>query len=177
MQTKSIIAAVALILSVPAAFAADGTVSFAGKVSGQTCTIKGNGTSADFTVTLPSVAAGALRTAGDATGRTPFAIELSDCTPNSGNVAVYFEPSAAVDMTTGRLINVAPDGAQNVQVSLKNGDATDIKLGAERASQNSKSVALANGAAKLDYLAEYVATGAATAGDLSTSATYSIVYQ
>ena len=64
-----------------------------------------------------------------------------------------------------------------VSIDFETRSATDIKLGAERASQNSKSVALANGAAKLDYLAEYVATGAATAGDLSTSATYSIVYQ
>lgn len=178
MRTKSLIAAIALIAAIPAAsYAADGTITINGKVTGQTCTIKGNGGSGDFTVTLPTVSTNALKTAGATAGRTPFNIALSNCTPNSGNVMVYFEPGATVDMSTGRLINTTGSGAKNVEVGLKNSDYSDIKLGADKTQQNSKAVALASGAAKLDYFAEYVATGAATAGDLNTSTMYSIVYQ
>ncbi|UOH20606.1 hypothetical protein [Acinetobacter sp. NyZ410] len=38
-------------------------------------------------------------------------------------------------------------------------------------------VATANGSANLDFYARYYATGATTAGDVSTTATYYVVYQ
>ncbi|WP_323120875.1 fimbrial protein [Burkholderia alba] len=177
MRTGILAAAVTL-AAAPAAFAADGTITINGQVTSQTCTISGNGGGKDFTVTLPTVSASTLATAGAAAGRTPFNIALSKCTPNSGNVSTYFEPGATVDTTTGRLVNTAPGGAANVQVGLLNSDNSSIQLGAAQASQNSKPVALSGGAATLNYYAQYVATGgAATAGSVTTTTLYSIVYQ
>lgn len=157
--------------------AADGTITINGQVTAQTCHISGNGGGADFTVTLPTVSTSALPNAGATAGRTPFNIALTNCSPNSGNVAVYFEPNATADATTGRLKNTAAAGAEHVQVGLLNADHSDIKLGSGEASQNMQFVPLNDGQATLNYFAQYVATDAATAGGVATQSMYSIVYQ
>lgn len=157
--------------------AADGTITINGEITAQTCQISGNGGGVDFIVTLPTVSTSALPTAGATAGRTPFNVALTNCSPNSGNVAVYFEPSATVDGTTGHLQNTASGGAENVQVGLLNSDHSDINLGSGEAAQNMQFVALDNGAATLSYFAQYVATNAATAGSVTTRSMYSIVYQ
>lgn len=176
----SILAAAALMAAATlptASYAADGTITFTGQITSQTCTISGNGAGKNFTVALPTVSTSALATAGTTAGRTPFNIALSNCTPNSGNVSTYFEPGATVDTTTGQLLNAAGT-ATNVEIGLLNSDSSVITLGAAQASQNSKAVALASGAATLKYFAQYVATtGAATAGTVNTTTLYSIVYQ
>lgn len=157
--------------------AADGTITINGEVTAQTCQISGNGGGADFVVTLPTVSTSALPTAGATAGRTPFNVALTNCSPDSGNVAVYFEPNATVDTATGHLKNTASGGAQNVQVGLLNSDHSDIQLGNGEASQNMQFVALDAGTATLNYFAQYVATDAATAGTVTTRSMYSIVYQ
>jgi len=171
-------AAITAAASLPtASYAADGTITFTGLITSQTCTISGNGGGKNFTVTLPTVSTSALAAAGATAGRTPFNIALTNCTPNSGNVSTYFEPGATVDTTTGQLLN-ASGTATNVEIGLLNTDSSVITLGAAQASQNSKVVALASGAATLKYFAQYVATGgAATAGTVNTTTLYSIVYQ
>lgn len=157
--------------------AADGTITINGLVTAQTCQISGNGGGPDFTVTLPTVSTSALQTAGATAGRTPFNIALTNCSPDSGNVAVYFEPNATVDAATGHLTNTAASGAENVQVGLLNADHSDIKLGSSEAAQNMQFVALDHGKATLNYFAQYVATDAATAGAVNAQSLYSIVYQ
>ncbi len=159
------------------ALAADGTITINGEITSQTCQINGNGGGADFTVTLPTVSTSALPIAGATAGRTPFNIALTNCSPNSGNAAVYFEPSATVDLLTGRLKNTAANGAENVEVGLLNNDHSDIQLGGGEASQNMQFVALESGQATLNYFAQYVATDAATAGKVEARTMYSIVYQ
>ncbi len=159
------------------AAAADGTITFAGSVTAQTCTIKGNGSnSGDFTVTLPTVSTGLLDTAGKTAGLTPFSIALTGCTPGSGKVHAFFLSGPTTDTGTGRLI-LRSGGASNVQIGLKNNDFSDINAGADDAAQNSKSVAITDGKAVLHYNAQYVATGAATAGVAATSVMYTLSYQ
>jgi major type 1 subunit fimbrin (pilin) len=160
------------------AFAADGTITFTGNISAQSCTINGNGSgSKDFTVALPTVSASTLAAAGATAGRTPFNIALSDCTPASGNVHTYFEPGPTVDSATGMLVLNA-GGASNVEIGLQNSDFSNIVVGAADASQNSKSVAISeSGAATLNYYAQYVATGVASAGAANSSVMYTLSYQ
>ncbi|CAB3754427.1 fimbrial protein [Burkholderia sp. MSh2] len=180
MQTKLIstllLVAAATVSSI--ASAADGTITFNGSVTAQTCTINGNGSgSNNFSVTLLPVSTSALATAGQYAGRQGFSIALTACTPASGNVHTYFEPGPTVDSATGNLI-VATGGATNVEIGLLNSDYSRIQLGAPDASQNSKSAAIsAAGAATLNYYAQYVATGAATAGAATSSVMYSLIYQ
>lgn len=160
------------------ASATDGTITFNGHITAQTCTINGNGTGAkDFLVTLPTVSTSALAAAGLTAGRTGFNIALSACTPNSGNVHTYFEPGVTTDMSTGNL-KLDAGGASNVQLGLLNSDFTPIKAGFADASQNSKPVAITGGSATLSYYAEYVATGAAAgAGAANSSVMYTLIYQ
>ncbi|RQQ05919.1 type 1 fimbrial protein [Burkholderia stagnalis] len=177
-QKAGIAAAFAVMAGIPAmAQAVDGTITFTGAVTAQTCTINGNGAgSKDFTVALPSVSTSALSAAGQTAGQTPFSIALTKCSSPTGSVHTFFEPGATTDLTTGNLI-VATGGATNVQIGLANADLSPIKAGAADASQNSKSVSIVDNAATLQYYARYVATGAATAGAANSSVMYSLVYQ
>lgn len=165
-----------LIVSSQFAMAADGTITITGQVTANTCTIDGNGGGQkDFTVTLPSVSANALGAAGQTAGRTPFSINLTNCTPTGGNVHTFFEAGPTTDSSTGRL-KLAGGGAANVQIGLMNNDLTDIKTGFDDASQNSKAVPVVSGSATLSYYAQYYATGPATPGAANSSVMYTISY-
>lgn len=179
MKTKLLSAMIAagVIAISQNALAADGTITFIGSITAQTCTINGNGGgSKDFTVTLPTVSSSALASAGQTAGRTPFNIALTNCTPNSGNVHTFFEAGATTDGTTGNL-TLNAGGATNVQLGLLNSDASAIKAGFADAAQSSKSVAITAGSATLSYYVQYVATGPATAGAANSSVLYTLAYQ
>jgi major type 1 subunit fimbrin (pilin) len=169
---------IAAAFAVPAlAHAADGTITFTGEVTAQTCTVTG-GACKDFTVALPPVSASSLSVDSATAGRTPFQIVLTVCTSATGNVSTYFEAGTTIDTATGRLKNAAGT-ATKVQIGLLNSDATTaITLGAAQASQNSQSVAIASSTATLKYFAQYVATGgAAGIGTVNTSVMYTMSYQ
>lgn len=167
----------AVLMASQTAAASDGTITFNGNITAQTCTINGNGSgSNNFSVTLPTVSTATLASAGQTAGRTPFNIKLSSCTPSSGNVHTYFEPGPTTDASTGNLVLNA-GGATNVQLGLLNADFSAIKAGFADASQNSKSVAITTGSATLSYYVQYVATGAAGAGAANSSVLYTLAYQ
>lgn len=167
------------------AVAADGTITFTGNVVDTTCTISGGTAAArDFTVALPKVSASALNADAKTAGDTPFTITLSGCKSGTnaatGTVRTFFENGANVDASTNRLKNTAASGASKVQIGILNaGDRSVIKVGAPDASQNSTKATLdSSGGITLNYVAQYVATGgAATAGAVTSSVTYSLVYE
>ncbi|MBV6322438.1 fimbrial protein [Duganella violaceipulchra] len=161
-----------------ASHAADGTVTFTGILSAQTCEIRGNGGGKDFTVKLPPISTTTLAKAGATAGRTPFNITLSNCAAASG-IATFFESGPTTNAITGALKNsTALGSASNVEVALLNKDESKIKLGAPQALQGVPFVAAAKaGGATLEYMAQYSATGVSTAGPINTSTVYSIVYQ
>ncbi|AMR81719.1 fimbrial protein [Cupriavidus nantongensis] len=168
-------------MGVQSAHAVDGTITFNGNVIGQSCKINGNGKGpgeASFAVQLPTVSTSTLNAPGNTAGQTPFYIELTDCTPDSGSVHTFFEAGPTTDATTGNLILEA-GGAENVQIRLLNGGTanTAIKAGFTDSAQNSKSVPISNGAATLWYYAQYYATGKATPGAANSSVMYSIAYE
>ena len=154
----------------------DGTITFNGNITAQTCTINGNGSGAkDFLVTLPPVSVTTLANAGQTAGRTRFTIALTNCTPDSGNAHTYFEPGITTDAATGYL-KLDAGGATNVQIGLLNGDLTEIKAGFPDSAQNSKPAPISAGSATLPYFAQYVSTGTATAGAANSSVMYTIIY-
>ncbi|EFH7156975.1 type 1 fimbrial protein [Escherichia coli] len=167
------------VASSSATFAYDGTINFTGKVVAQTCSVSSG--SKNLTVTLPTVSEASLAAATNTAGLTPFTIELTGCDTNAAsgaqNVKAYFEPNATTDYDTGNL-NIATSGAGNVQIQLLNADGvTPIKLGQAVAGQDVTAVQIDNAAMKLRYNAQYYATAAATAGDVSATVNYTIVYQ
>lgn len=167
------------------AAAADGKITFTGKISDVTCTIKGgdntDGGTSNFTVKLPSVSTTALATAGQSAGDTPFSVVVggsgqTGCT--NGKIAkMWFETSTpTVDAAHGgRLKNTASGGATNVLVALLNKAGATIDLSNNAGGEGSKEE-IADNTATLKYTAQYYATGAATAGDVNTYVNYSVVY-
>lgn len=168
------------------AMASDGTITFNGEVTDVTCTVSAGGTGGDATVILPTVGVNAFGAAPDKTaGAKPFSISLSGCSSASGelatakNVAVYFEQGANVN-ANGRLKNTAVSGAQNVDIAIyrASDETTPLMLGKVPAAGTGYStISAATPTTTMDFLAKYYSTTAAvTAGLVTSSVTYSIVY-
>jgi major type 1 subunit fimbrin (pilin) len=174
--------------------ASDGTITFTGAVTASTCTLKVNGATnaGTATVALPTVDIGALSGSGAGTtaAGTFFSVGVSACTGvadiGSGtpaaptSVALYFEAGPNVDEATGGLINTVT--GSNVEVNLYNASGstivgTQIKPGTT--ANQPAALTIASGGTQWFY-AGYSTAGAgiaATAGAVSTSITYSLVYQ
>lgn len=177
---KKTISAIAVIAAIGStafspAHAGDGVINFIGKLETQTCTIDVNGVAnpAVYTVVLPTVSIDRLATAGATTGQSGFVIGLKNCSSIIGSTAAFFEHGPSVD-TSGNLNN---DGtAANVKLQLVDGTSGAV-LTVGRPLQNTTKIPLdANGSARMPYAVQYYATGAATAGTVSSSVTYSIAY-
>lgn len=182
-NSKYALSALAMVITsafAVSAFAADGTITFNGKITDTTCTIAVDGGSNDATVTLPTVASTTLANAGETAGATPFNISLSNCSGTSLSTAsTYFEPGTYVDSETGRLnIATSDAAATNVQVELLNSDRKSIVAGASvAAGQNDIPVDISSGSGTLNYYAQYYATGASTAGTVDTQVDYTMTYE
>ncbi|HCP1377319.1 TPA: fimbrial protein [Escherichia coli] len=168
------------VASSSATLAYDGTINFTGKVVAQTCSVATG--SENLSVVLPTVSTTTLSDETKTAGLTPFTIQLTGCTTPASTgvdkVNAYFEPNANTDYTTGNLTNTASSGASNVQIQLLNADGVKaIKLGQAAATQNVDTVAIDDASVTLRYNAQYYATGAATAGDVTSTVNYTIAYQ
>ena len=175
--------------------ASDGTITFTGAVTANTCTVSVNASGANATVALPTVSTAALdNTATKTTAAgTFFNMAVSACTATPladiggaapTTVAIYFEAGPNVDQVTGGLINTVV--GSNVEVRLYNASAasivgTQIRPGTQTAQPLTQ--AIGAGGTQWFY-AGYSTAGtngltgaAATAGAVSTSITYSLVYQ
>ncbi len=166
-----------------AASAADGTINFAGKLTGQTCKITVNGvdSSSPSTVILPTVSTGKLTTAGQTAGQTGFLVALSRCVGAAKTAAVFFESGVTVDQVTGNLKNMSTDAgsAQNVQLQLvDSSNGKPVKAGDTSQHMSTTHVALtAEGTASMPYAVQYYAMGPTSPGPVLSSVTYAIDYQ
>ncbi len=184
-------AGVAAVMGLPmSGLASDGTITFTGAVTGSSCTIDVNGSgSTTTTVALPTVDTAALTDVAPRTtaGGTFFNIALSACSAADDygagaaptNVQIYFEAGPNVDENTGGLINLASSGS-NVEVKLYNAPegtvvGTQITPGKATVQPAVQTIA---GAGTQWFYAGYSTqrNGAATAGAVSTSVTYSLIY-
>jgi major type 1 subunit fimbrin (pilin) len=162
----------------PTAQAADGTINITGSVVAQTCKVEGSsfGTQATKTVPLAPVLATDLASVGSTAKKTPFSLSVTSCSPSLTSVQAYFS-GANINASTGNLNVTGAGAATNVQIQLLNASDAVMPLnGATASAQNSQVVALSGGAATLNYAAQYVATGAATAGSANTSVQFTLNY-
>lgn len=160
------------------ASAADGTITINGEITDTTCSISVNGGAADATVVLPTVSASSLTAAGETAGNTPFSIALSGCAGTALNTAsAWFESGLNVDGTSGRLNNTGT--ATEVQVQLLNSGQDVIVAGGTPGggTQNDVPVDITGGSGTLNYFAQYYATNQSTAGTVTTSVEYTLVYE
>jgi major type 1 subunit fimbrin (pilin) len=173
--------------------ASDGTITFTGAVTASTCTLSVNGgaNAGTATVALPTVDRAALTGTGAGTtaAGTFFSVGVTGCTGvadiGSGtpaaptSVAIYFEAGPNVDEATGGLINTVT--GSNVEVNLYNASGATI-VGSQifpgTPTHQPAALTIALGGTQWFY-AGYSTAGAAaaaTAGAVSTSITYSLVY-
>lgn len=167
MKALATAAAIVLSLTAAASHAADGTITINGALTANTCSIN-NGSSADITVSLPTVSASSLQSAVQTAGSTRFSIQLSNCTASVAQT--YFEAGPNIS-DSGNLRNNG--SASNVEVQLLNNQGQVINL---QNNSNSQQMNIVAGGASLDYYAQYYATGQSSAGSVSSSVKYTITY-
>ena len=177
---QRIIAAAALVAVVGGfsfdAQAADGTITVTGTLREGGCTIAPVAR-ANTTVNLAEISANQLATAGSVAATRVFAFELTGGTGcvEGDKVVMSFDGSPNADRTTGDLRNTATaDAATNVQIRLLDGAGRQIHMGT-----NPRAPEVTIGAddtARIDLAAQYVATGVATAGAVSTTVDYTLEY-
>jgi len=173
MKLKALVAtliAASSLLGMSAAQASDGTVTFTGSIVATTCLIAAGGAVA---VTLPPVDASALSSSGKTATPTPFNIVMSGCT-NGQQVHAQFEMGPTVNAATGNLKNAGL--ATFVEISLLNPALQAINIATLNNDGAGTGLTTTAGANTLTYYAQYIATGTATAGTVSSSVTYSLVY-
>ena len=167
--------------------AATGVITFNGELVSGTCDATVDATaSADGTVTLPTTSIEQLAAADATAGITPFKIVLTGagCTTTDSTSATitavpYFVSEPGKVNTNGRLINTATTGAAtNVDIQLLNNAQTAIDVNVTPVDQT-VSTAVSAGADTNDfnYFARYYATDATTAGPVTASVTYNIMYK
>jgi major type 1 subunit fimbrin (pilin) len=174
--------------------ASDGTITFTGAVTASTCTLSVNGgaNAGTATVALPTVDMAALTGSGVGTtaAGTFFSVGVTACTAASDigttphaptQVAIYFEAGPNVDEATGGLINTVTVAGSNVEVNLYNASGS-TKVGTQiqpgTSTHQPAALTLPGGGTQWFYAGySTVAAAAATAGAVSTSITYSLVYQ
>lgn len=169
--------AVLACVAAPAVHAQSGTITFNGHVTSVTCDVSFNGTAGpDATIVLPRVSTTSL-TAGTSAGRTPITLRVggagAQC--NSGSVALELNPSRNAQVTaSGRLRNLAANGADNVAIALRDADDRLIDISTP---WTSKRVDLDAGGAEIEFSGEYYADGAdAGAGAVTTNVQYTLNY-
>jgi type 1 fimbria pilin len=138
--------------------------------------------SQSIAVKLPTVGISSLSTNGQTTGATAFSISITGCPTSVTKLTTYFYSAANVDTSSGNLLNNG--SAANIEVQLLNGPGGSaaaysvINLtGAQATAQNSSQYSLVGTGATLNYYAQYIASGgAAGAGTVNTSVTFTIAY-
>lgn len=154
-----------------ATYASDGTVTVAGNVTTNTCTITAP---ASFTVTLPTLSTAQLNAAGTTAGNTGFSISVTACSTNLTGATMYFEAGANIDTVTGHLKNTGT--ATGVEIQFLNASGSVIDLSKASGYQGATTATISTTAATLNYTARYVATAASAAGTVASTVTYSLVY-
>uniref|UniRef100_UPI00333F15AF fimbrial protein n=1 Tax=Castellaniella defragrans TaxID=75697 RepID=UPI00333F15AF len=170
----SLLASVGILACAQTAFASNGTIAFDGEITAATCTIT-NANNGNYSVALPKLSSSVFHDIADTAGWTAFDIKLTGCSPASGSVQAYFEAGPTVDAESGRLNNLAADGA-DVQIQLRDLDGTTpIAVGSASAQFESINP---DGTATLNYIAGYYALAAAVnPGLVTSSVTYTLAYQ
>jgi major type 1 subunit fimbrin (pilin) len=159
-----------------------GTITFTGAVSDATCTVSGgsgtDGGSGNFSVSLDPVEATALATAGATANEKAFDVVIGGpgqgtCTDGKVATMSFLTTDRLVDPTTGALMNALSGEATMTQIQLK--DAVGVVNLADLA-YSVDSPDVVNNTAIIPFSAQYLATGAATAGLVSTHVVYKVVY-
>lgn len=152
-----------------------GQVNFDGRLTGQTCSITAG--DRNKTVTLPAISIASLTMRGHTAGSKPFSINVDNCPVGVNTVSAHWEITN-FNPETGNARNLATtNAASNVEVQLMDHDSTVLRLGdSGKPIRVTRTAADALGTATLNYGGRYYATGATSAGTVSTTANFTLAY-
>ncbi|MCS3527814.1 fimbrial protein [Acinetobacter johnsonii] len=177
MKIKKLLLPLVAITLTQATLADSGIINFQGQVVEDSCTTAVGGGTSPTVVTLPTVLTTALDTAGKVAGESaPFNFSVSGCDASVAARGVHFSlTSTSFDTTNNDLLaNTTADGATNVGIEILEGGAAIPFAGA---ANRSKDITIASGAGTSDdFTAQYKATGVATAGAVTASMNWDLVY-
>lgn len=169
---KKTLVAVALLsaVSMNAAYAVDGTITFTGSIIAGTCEINGASAPANIAVPLGNYSAFEFGASGSTVANATIPMALTNCPASVTNVAILFNGTA--DTTNPALLAVNAGGATGVGIGIYEADGTT----AIPVNNASALVALAAGAGNANFVAKYVST-AATVGEGNANATAQFTIQ
>ncbi|MGD8234010.1 fimbrial protein [Vibrio sp. TRT 1302] len=181
-----------MLLASTASQAADGQITFNGKIAAGSCKVDGAATGGgsvdkNLNMTMPSISSSAIGTAvGSRAGMTAFTISLSDCKGQSATVAEQMRVTFAGQGDPSNayvLKNTATTGAATgVGIQLLKADGTsviDINGGSNKSDETTLPLSGDAGQSYiLNFNAAYVnvSGSAPTAGVVTATATYAIEY-
>ncbi|NII55608.1 fimbrial protein [Luteibacter sp. SG786] len=155
----------------------DGTLSVSGSVSDTTCDLGGTPGANDISVLLATAPVASLGTAGKTYGEKEFDINLTGCTAGAQAKAPSVRFDASGVSANGNIKNIATGGnaASNVELQLLDGQNSwaPLNLGTQDPADGGN---LGTGSGTLKYKVQYIATGAATAGDVQGQIPYEVIY-
>ena len=154
-----------------AALADDGQVKFLGEIIDAGCDVVNDMTN-PLEVHMGQIAKTAFSGTGSTAAEQDFSIKLEDCdTTVSQEAAVIFNGQQDGTLA-GSLANTAGAGAAtNVALQLYGPDGQPLNIG-----DTSGTVTLIDGENVVPLSVDYIATGAVVAGNVSATATFSMVY-
>lgn len=170
MKKLAILTTFVSVFAMQNAFAADGTVSFNGKITATACKINSSSTN----VSMGTISTSAFGTsAGITAAAKAFNIVLTECPSGSNYINVRFDGTP--DAANPSILALTPGTgvASNVGIALfeSNGE-TLIPL-----NTNSAQKSITSGTNTLPYVAKYMSTAASvTAGSADSTASFTIVY-
>lgn len=177
---KLTLCAMALAAASTSALAAtQGTVTFNGQLTADTCEISPE--SENRVVPLPPVAIATLNGPGIEAGTTGFELNVVNCPSDITQVAAHFEAigSSGADTATGNLTNASTDAnpATNVQVRLFDADGNHLPVGSTGPGVDIvRPTPTSNGTATMYYAGGYYSTAATTAGPVYAQVRYTLAY-
>lgn len=169
IKNSALVAMVVSLGFASAAFAADGTINFTGKITDTACTVSSD--SITTPVALGTVSSKAFSGSGTTAAATKFTINIASCPDTVTSASVRFD---GTPNTANNKVLAVTGGATNVGIGIYEADSsTLIPL-----QNNSKAQALVTGTNQLSYIAKYYAVAdGVTAGDANATATFTITYQ
>ena len=174
MNIKHLSLALIAAASATVAMADTGTITFNGLVVADTCTTTLTGGATGTAVTLPTVQTTALAAANNTAGQTSFSLSVTGCDATAATRGIHYTLTpSAYDATNDSLI-VNTGSATNVGVEILEGATPIAFAGAPHQTAN---VTLNGaGAGSVSLAAQYKATGAATAGTVTSALNWTLVY-
>lgn len=167
---------VASLVAVPGmALASGNTISFQGEVADETCEVSVNGNNAAPVVLLPTVSSSQLNAAGKAAGETSFDIGVSGCTGDADGMTVSTVFVGNQVTSAGNLGNTGT--AKNVELQILDTKGKEINFTNGFTGDGDLALGPNETSASASYTAQYLATGAATPGSVTSTLQYAISYQ